>query len=65
MKCSIIAKNKEIFCAVVTELTDWGHTYEVLPWISTVHVDGATKGVLLEFLEARHLNMKNLLVVEC
>ena len=64
MKCTIKAENKDIFCAVVNELTDWGNMYEVLPWIQTVNVLWTTKAVLEEFLDSCHLNREHLIIVE-
>lgn len=64
MKCNIIAKNREVFSAVVNELSDWGHKYQVLPWCFTVIVFGTTKAIFMDFLKDRSLNAKELIISE-
>lgn len=50
--------------AILVELTDFGHVFDVMPRTMVINVYNATKDDVKKFLEERHINMANVVLKE-
>lgn len=64
MTCKIVSINAEIFSATVNELSDWIHYFEVNPEERIIYVFCTSNVELDRFFKERHLNRKDVLILE-
>lgn len=56
--------NHSALDAILVELTDFDHVFDVMPRTMVINVYNATRNDVEQFLVGRHINMKNVVLKE-